>query len=589
MKEFFKYLLASILGVFISFFIIAVAVFIFLGLIIASFQSTDVKEASANSVMEITLDYQIPERTEYTPFSNFSVIPVGIRERVGLDDIISSIRKAKNDSNIRGIYLDLNNFVAGGISVVEAIRTELNNFKESGKFIIAYGNSISQSAYFLASVADKVFVSPEGDLDFRGLNLELTFLKNTLDKLDIEAQIFRHGTYKGAIEPLQNEKMSEPNREQLTSLLNSAYDHMIGEIALSRNLSPSSVDSIADFALVNTPEDALRFQLVDSVLYYDQVIEILKKHSGIKREKNLNRITLQSYTQVKSSSGPSSQRIAVIYAIGDITRADGDQNTIGIKNISNAIKRAREDDKVKAVVMRVNSPGGDALTSDLIWREVEITREKKPFVVSMGNVAASGGYYISCAADKIFAEPATITGSIGVFGVYPNLQKFFKDKLGITFDGVRTGKYSDMGTVTRPLSPEEKNMVQQQIERIYKTFVTKVSKGRELTFEQVDSVGQGRVWTGLQAKELKLVDEIGGLDDAINEAAKMAKLNNYRIVEYPGIKTIFETVFDDFLQDSQNTYLKWKLGESYRYYELIDKIKWESGIQAKLPYDVSLR
>jgi len=589
MKEFFKYLLASILGVFISFFIMTVAGFILFSIMIASFSTQNVKEASANSVLEINLDYQIPERTEYTPFSNFSIIPVGIREQVGLNDILSSIRKARNDSNIKGIYLDLNNFEAGGISIIETIRRELADFKESGKFVIAYGNYIGQGAYLLGSVADKIFVSPEGDLDFRGLNLELTFLKNTLEKLDIEAQIFRHGTYKGAVEPLTNEKMSEPNREQLSSLLSSAYNHMINEIAQSRNLRKTQLDSIADYALIRTPEDALKYGLIDSIIYYDQIVDQLKTLSGINKNKNLNRITLEHYTQTGSSPGSSSQKIAVIYAIGEITRSDGDQNTIGIKNISAAIKRAREDEKIKAVVMRVNSPGGDALTSDLIWREVLITKEKKPFIVSMGDLAASGGYYIACGADKIFAEPATITGSIGVFGVYPNLEKFFRDKLGITFDRVQTGKYSDMGTVTRPLNNDEKRIVQEQIERIYRTFVTKVSKGRKMSFEDVDSVGQGRVWTGLQAKEVKLIDEIGGLEDAIKEAAKMAGIDKYRIVEYPGVKTIFETVFDDFLSDAQNSYLKWKLGDSYKYYRLIDNVRASSGIQAKLPYDISLR
>lgn len=589
MKEFFKYLLASILGVFISFFLFAIAGFILFGIMIASFSTTTEKEASANSVLEIKLDYEVPERTQYIPFSNFPVIPVAIREQAGLNDILSSIKRAKNDQNIKGILLNLNSFSAGGISVIDAVRKEIADFKNSGKFVIAYGNYITQGAYFLASAADEIYVSPEGDIDFRGLSIELTFIKNTLSKLDIEAQIFRHGTYKGAVEPLQNEKMSEPNKEQLTSILNSAYEHIIEQIALSRKIDSARLDSLADFALIRNPDDAVKYGLIDSTLYHDELINLLKKKTGIKPDRDLKSISMSDYVKSGSQSGSSSKKIAVIYAVGEITSGDGDQNTIGIKNISAAIRRAREDDRVKAVVMRVNSPGGDALTSDLIWREVQITREKKPFVVSMGTTAASGGYYISCAANEIYAEPATITGSIGVFGVYPNLQKFFSEKLGITFDRVQTGKFSDMGTVTRALTADEKLMVQEQIERIYTTFVNRVSKGRELSFDQVDSIGQGRVWTGLQAKELKLVDEIGGLDDAIRAAARLAKVDDYRLVEYPGTKTILETMFEDFLSDGQNAIMKWKLGDAYRYYRIIDHVKKGSGIQAKLPYDINVR
>ena len=586
MKQFFKFMFASMLGMFLSLIIFFIGIFIIFTIIIASLQTTQVENVPSNSVLEMKLDYSVPERTHYVPFSGFPLSSLQIGKQLGLNDILENIRKAKNDDDIKGIYLNLNNFSAGSLPIIEAIRRELLDFKQSGKFVVAFGDQISQSAYYLASTADKIFVTPQGNLDFRGFSLDMMFFKNTLQKLGIEAQVIRHGTFKSAVEPFTNEKMSDPNREQYSALLNSDFNHFLHEIEQSRNVSFDRLKNISDSMLVRTPEDAVNYGLIDSTLYYDEFVDVIKNMAN-RTGKTLNKVDMDSYASIHhGSSSGSRDRIAVIYALGEIMNSDGDPNTIGIKNITEAIKKAREDNHVKAIVMRVDSPGGDALTSDIIWREVEITKKVKPFVVSMGSVAASGGYYISCAADSIFAEPNTITGSIGVFGIIPNFKNFFNDKLGITFDGVQTGKFSDFPTVIRPMSTEEKNILQMEIDRIYKTFVSKVANGRNLRYTNVDSIAQGRVWTGMQAKEIGLVDNIGGLDYSIKAAAKMAKIQSYRVVEYPALKNIFRTIVEDFMTNSEDTYLKWKLGESYRIYQTVKRVEKISGIQARLPFEI---
>ena len=589
MKEFLKFTLASILGVFISFAIFFVAFLIFIIIIIASFQTQKIEKIPSNSVLEIQLNYVVPERS-YQSFSAITSFPfVSARKQIGLPELIDNIKKAKSDHRVKGLYLNLDNFICGGIATVEAVRNELVDFKKSGKFIIAYGDYISQKAYYMATTADKIYIEPDGFLDFRGFSIETMFFKNTLDKLEIEPQIFQAGEYKSATEPFRLDKMSEANRKQITSLLTSINIHMLKEIESTRKISYDSLKLIADNFLIHFPEDAEKYRFVNSLFYRDQVVNEMKIMAGTPGKRKLNLTSIEDYTNVKAKDNSSSRnRIAVIYALGDIQHSSGSENIIGYENLPEAIRKAKDDERVKAIVMRVNSPGGDALTSDLIWREVTLAKKEKPFIISMGNVAASGGYYISCAADTIVAEPNTITGSIGVFGILPNLKNFFKDKLGITFDRVNTGKFSDLFDITRPLTNEEKVIFQSAIDKIYRSFVEKVAGGRKKTFDYISNIAQGRVWTGLQAKENGLVDEIGGLNDAIKIAAAKAKIKQYSLVEYPAQKNLIRTILEDFSADAELSVLKMKLGENFVFYNQLQKYKNLKGIQARLPVDFTI-
>lgn len=588
MKQFFKFMFASMLGTILVFVLASLAFFTFLILIVSGVQKERVESISPNTVLEIKLDYPLPDRTIWEPFSGFR-FNFRLNKQIGLNAVLANIRKAKIDNDIKGIYLNLNDYAAGGLATTEAIRKELLSFRQSGKFIIAYGDMISQSAYYLASAADKIYMPPTGNFEFKGLSLELIFFKNTLQKLEIEPQIFHYGKYKSAIEPFKLDKMSSDNRLATSSLLSSVYTNMLNNIASSRHLSYDFLKDAADKYLIQFPEDAKKYKFIDSLVYYDQVLDELKSKSAIRNDRKLRTVSIEDYTDVKGEGrSSSSNKIAVIYASGEIRNTDGDESTIGAKNITEAIRKARNDQSIKAIVMRVNSPGGDALVADIIWREVSLARQKKPFIISMGNYAASGGYYISCAADSIVAEPTTITGSIGVFGIVPNMQSFFKNKLGITFDRVTTGKHSDFGSITRPLSADEKQILQKQIDHIYETFVNKVAQGRKKTFQQIHEIAQGRVWTGLQAKENGLVDVIGGLDDAIRIAAQKAHIKQYRKVEYPGVKGFMEKVMQDFASEAEAYYLKVKLGENYKYFNKIEQIDRYNGIQARIPFDVDI-
>ena len=589
MKQFLKFTLASMLGIFLSFILFFIAFLIFMTIVIAALQTKKIEEIPSDSVLEIQLNYLVPDRS-YQSFSPIMSFPfVSAKKQIGLPELIDNIKKAKSDYRVKGLYLNLDNFVCGGIATVEAVRRELADFKKSGKFIVAYGDYISQKAYYMASIANKIYIEPDGFLDFRGFSIETMFFKNTLDKLEIEPQIFQAGEYKSATEPFRLDKMSDANRRQLTSLLNSVNIHMLREIVIARKISYDSLKLIADDFLVRFPEDAIKYKFADSLFYRDQVIEQMKKLAGTEQKRKLNITSIEDYTNVKAKDNSSSRnRIAVIYALGDIMHSSGNENTIGYENLPDAIRRAKEDEKVKAIVMRVNSPGGDALTSDLIWREVTLAKKQKPFIVSMGNVAASGGYYISCAADTIVAEPNTITGSIGVFGILPNLKNFFKDKLGITFDRVNTGKYSDLFSINRPLTNDEKIIFQSAIDKIYKSFVEKVASGRKKSFDYVSKIAQGRVWTGLQAKENGLVDEIGGLNDAIKIAAAKAKVTQYSLVEYPSQRNLVQTLLEDFSADAELSILKLKLGDNFIYYNRLRQFSNLKGIQARLPVDLNI-
>jgi protease-4 len=592
MKQFFKYVLATIVGlVFTSIIILIIGI-----AIIASASSDKGSHVDANSVLHISFNGNIPERTPNNPLAGLSFLGLDDNKDVGLNDILADIKKAKTDDNIKGIFLD-ESYIESQQATVEEIRNALIDFKKSGKFIIAYGEVYTQSFYYLASVADKVYINPKGIFEFKGFSSQITFLKGALDKLGIEAQIIKVGTYKSAVEPLFLTKMSDANRLQVTSYLGSLYDHFLTNIGKSRNISKDSLFNYANNLSIQFPEDALKYKLVDGLKYKDEILDELKDRTGTEKKSTVPSIELKDYTKSDADkdddsndkNSSSKNRIAIIYASGEINGGDGDDNTIGSERISKALRKARLDNKIKAVVLRVNSPGGSSLASDVIWREVMLTKKAKPIIVSMGDLAASGGYYISCAADSIFAEPNTITGSIGIFAILPNMQKLFNDKLGITFDGVTTGKYADLGDISKPLSPDERAILQNQVNHGYDDFTKAVAAGRHKTQAYINSIGQGRVWTGAQAIKIGLVDRLGNINDAVNSAAKMAKLNDYKLVEYPEQKSILDKFGSNFNVEMKTRAIKSELGDNYKYYEQIKGVtQMMRTPQTRLPYDIMI-
>jgi protease-4 len=589
MKQFFKFVLATVVGVIIA---SLIPFFLILGVIAFASSDKDV-EVDANSVLYLKFNYPISERTPNNPFANVPFLGLEGEKSVGLNDILAGIKKAKTDDNIKGIYLD-ESYMMSGQATTEEIRNALIDFKKTGKFIIAYSEIYTQGAYYLASVADKVYINPKGIFEFKGFSSEITFLKGALDKLGIEAQIIKVGTYKSAVEPLILTKMSDANRLQVTSYLGSLYDHFLTGISKDRSVNKDSLFNIANTGRIQQAEDALKYKLVDGLKYKDEILTELKSRTGTELKKDLHSVDLADYGKAKKADdgdqSTSTKRIAIVYASGEITGGDGDDNSIGSENISKAIRKVRMDDKVKAVVLRVNSPGGSSLASDVIWREVMLTKKVKPIIVSMGDVAASGGYYIACAADSIYAEPNTITGSIGIFAVLPNMQKLFNDKLGITFDGVKTGKYADLGDVSRPLTPEERLILQNSVNRGYDDFTKAVAAGRGKTQSYINSIGQGRVWTGSQALKIGLVDRLGNINDAVKSAAKKAGLKDYKLVTYPEQKSVFNKFSEGLSAKVKAHFVKAELGENYRYYEQIKGVtKMMRTPQARLPYDVVIK
>ncbi len=588
MKEFFKFVFASMIGVLLSVFVMFVlGILLIIGIVSTASNESKVT-IDDNTVLHLSLNYPISERTSKNPFQNLNFGGFETENNLGLKDILAHIKEAKTDSRIKGIYVDVS-AIQGGFASIEEIRNALLDFKKSGKFILAYSEVYTKGAYYLASVADKIYVNPEGMVDFKGFSTEIMFFKGALEKLDIEAQVIKVGTYKSAVEPYILDKMSKPNREQITSFLGSMYTHFLANIAISRKISVDSLSAIANTAAVQTATDAVKFRLVDGVKYKDEVLTELKKLCGIAQKKELRSVSISDYTpQTKELSKASADRIAVVYAVGEIVSGEGDDETMGSENISRAIRTARLDDKVKALVLRINSPGGSSLASDVIWREVELTKKVKPVIVSMGDVAASGGYYIACAADSIFAQPNTITGSIGVFAIIPNMKKFFNNKLGITFDEVKTGKFSEI-SITRPLSDDERLLLQAEINNIYKTFTQKVANGRHKTPEFIDNIGQGRVWTGAEAIKIGLVDRLGNIDDAVKSAAKKAGLKEYKLVDYPAQKDPLKELFDDSADKVRTYFTKQELGENYNYYQKMQSVLKTTGIQSRMPYEVVIK
>lgn len=589
MRSFLKYTLATIVGV-----LITVLLFTFIGAgIIGSMASSakDEVKVEANSILKMDFSAPIVERQPENPFAeiNFGDIDES-GKLVGLNEILKTIKYAKEDDKIEGIFLNTA-FFSGNMATLEEIRNALIDFKSSGKFIYSYAEVYTQGAYYLASVSDKIYVNPQGSIDFKGLNANVTFFKKVMDKLGIEMQIIRgrDNKFKSAVEPFMYTEMSKSNEAQMDMLLGSMWDIILENVSKERNIKVQDLQQYADKLTTADLEAAKSAGFVDGLVYYDQLLDEFKTKLEVEESKDLNFISLGKYnTQVKNKKAPRENRIAVIYAVGEIQGGEGNDEIIGSDRIAKAVREARKDSTIKAIVLRVNSPGGSALASDVMWRELVLAKQTKPLVVSMGDYAASGGYYISCMADKIVAQPNTLTGSIGVFGMFPNMQEFFNDKIGITFDGVKTAENADIFQVSQPMTEYQYKVIQKGVEDIYDTFLNHVADGRNMSVAEVDSIGQGRVWSGVDAKRIGLVDEIGGVNNAIEIAAEMAELDKYRIHELPKLKNPFEEFIKAFEGQTKAGIIKSELGDSYKYYQQIKRVKELKGYQARMPYFIDI-
>jgi protease-4 len=588
MREFFKYVFATVLGILISTVVIVLLFVFFIAIAISSGDDENV-EVKNNSVLYLDLDQAITERTPEKSFANL-LIGDSNEKTIGFYDVIKALKYAKEDDRIEAVFINVTAPNAGMATMLE-VRNAIIDFKKSNKKIIAYSEIYSQGAYYIASAADKVYLNPQGALEFKGFSSELTFFKGALDKLGIEAQIIRVGNYKSAVEPFINTRMSDYNRKQVTAYVGGMYQTFLNGISQTRHISTDSLYMLANDYKIQFPKDALAYKLVDGLKYKDQVLDELRSITGKEKKETLNAITINDYiTKVPTSeSGSGKDKIAVIYANGDIVGGEGSDEQIGSERISRAIRKARLDDDIKGIVLRVNSGGGSALASDVIWREIVLCKKSKPVIASFGDVAASGGYYIACAADSIFVQPNTITGSIGVFGIIPNFQNLLNNKLGITFDGVKTGKYADIMSVNRPLTPGERFIIQNDVNHVYDSFISRVAEGRKKTKAQVDSIGGGHVWIGTDAVGNGLADRLGSFTDAIKAAAKKAKLNDYKIVEYPEKIDPLKNLFSDAKQNISVYYTKKELGDNYLLYKQMQKAIVNAGVQARMDYEVRIR
>ncbi len=527
---------------------------------------------------------------EYVPKSDdpFEELFGDNRFKIGLNGILNAIENAKKDDNIKGIsVIGLN--ANAGLAQLQAIRNKLADFKESNKFVNAYADIYSQKGYYLSSVADSIFINPVGAVDFSGLSSEILFFKDLQEKSGVKMEVIRHGKYKSAVEPFISNKMSEANREQIHAFLSSIWNQMVGEIAKSREKSEAELQQIADNLSIRTPKLALQHKMVDGIIYQDEYDSKLKTLVGVNQNKKLKKVSIKDY--ISTGKGriikKGKNKIAVLYAQGEIIYGKGDENYIGQGLMTKAIRKIKKDKNVKALVLRVNSPGGSALSSEIIWRELQTLKEKMPIVVSMSDLAASGGYYIACGADKIYAEPTTITGSIGVFGVLPNFNKLSK-KMGINAERVATNK-SPYYSPFEPISEEFKGVIKEGIEDIYTTFVNRVAEGRKMTFEQVDAIAQGRVWSGKEALDKGLVDELGGLEDAIICAAELAGVEKYKTRNYPSYKKDFEDYFKSPFMNMKTKMLREELGDAYDWYQQFKQLSKKEGVQARLPFIVNIK
>jgi protease-4 len=580
--------LATIVGLFVFFMLLFFGV-----LVVSAIFSSDSDEVPVenNSVIELDLS-QI--KNDYAGKFNFKDFDYFEVKHDGLSDVIRAIDEAKTDGNIKGISI-LNDESDLGMAQLKALRDELEAFKKSGKFVYAYSNMYTQKEYYLNSVANTVYINPIGGLDFKGLSSEVLFFKDFEEKSGLKMEVIRHGKYKSAVEPFLENEMSPANREQVLALLNSVWNSMVADISKSRNVSISQLNTIANGLLARTPEMAKAQKLVDVIAYEDDYHNAIRKVLKIDSDEDYNKIDIKDYAENRAKTpkeNTSKDKIAIIYAQGEIGNGEGDLNIIGEGSMRRSLQEARQNDNIKAIVLRIDSPGGNALTSDLIWREIELTKKVKPVVVSMGNYAASGGYYLACNANKIFAEANTITGSIGVFGTLPNFSKLI-DRVGIHAEQVSTHENAAEYSVFKPIDEKFRIITQESVERIYNTFLNRVAAGRKMTFAQVDAVAQGRVWSGSEAVKVGLVDEIGGMDVALKEAAKLAKIKTYKTQNFPQ----YEKSFDDLLSNlglpffkTKESIIKEEVGiENYKIIEQIRKMNTKKGTQILMPFEINIK
>ncbi|MFN8288450.1 MAG: signal peptide peptidase SppA [Chitinophagales bacterium] len=582
MKQFFKFVFATMVGIFLF---SLVGFFILVGMIAAAGSEKPVT-VEANSVLKMDLNYSVPEKTVDNPFAALSIGNTDPKKAIGLYEIRECIKKAKEDDNIKGIYLNMG-LNDNGYATLEGIRTALLDFRKSGKFVYAYGTVYSQKAYYLATAADKIYVNPSGGIELKGFGREIMYYKDMFEKLGIEVQDFHCGAFKSAIEPFIRKDMSPANREQLMNLYGDVYHHFLDTIAAQRKLDTAQLADIINNLKAESPEQEVGLKLIDGAYYYDQVIDEMKKKIGVDAKKDLNLVTLDKYSTTLEKKTDSDGKIAVLVAQGEIVDGEGSDDQIGGDAFAKEIAKLRKDEKVKAIVLRVNSPGGSALASDIMWRELILAKKEKPLIISFGDVAASGGYYIACMGDRIFAQPNTITGSIGVFGLLPNAKKLLNEKLGITTDEVEVTKHGVLGGLTKPLDAEEAAFAQRNVERTYREFKQRVAEGRGKDTAYIETIAQGHVWTGTQGIQNGLVDELGSLDDAIAYAAKKANLKDYRIKLYPEEKSIGEKIADA-LNGAKANWVKQELGDQYETYKTIQWVKNLKGTQMRMVYDLGL-
>ena len=592
MKDFLKIVLASALGFVIANILFSIIAMIFffgaIGSFLGSMSGGEKFILQDNTVLNLRLNGSIMERTpEEDPFT--SMIGSNRPLPMGLNDIVSAIRKAKNNDKIKGIYID-SRIMTASMATLAEIRHELENFKESGKFIVAYADTYTQGGYYFASVADKVAINPQGMLDLHGLASIPVFYKDALDKLGIEMQIFKVGTYKSAVEPFTQNEMSEANREQVSSFLNDAWSFLRSDLAESRSLTIADIDSLANnLPAVQSTDFLLSANLVDTLLYETEMKDYLRSLLDIDEDAKIPSATVANMKSVTTKTVKKTDNtIAILYAHGNIISGTGSSN-IQDKYMVDQIEKLRKDEEIKAVVFRINSGGGSAYASEQIWKAITDLKAEKPVVVSMGDMAASGGYYIACNADKIVAQPTTLTGSIGVFGAIPSFEGTAK-KLGISTDEVKTNEFSDFGNVIRPFNEREKQLLQSMVERGYDLFLTRCSEGRDMPKDSMALYAEGRVWTGNQAKEIGLVDELGGIERAIEIAAEMANLGkSYVVFEYPKLRSRFDELLNPRKEELVARTMKEYLGESYEMFMLLKDIKEQDYIQARIPYNLNIQ
>ncbi|MFZ0283008.1 MAG: signal peptide peptidase SppA [Bacteroidales bacterium] len=588
MKNFLVYTLATITGIILATILFFVILMASLSAIVASGEKP--ASVSDNSILVLKAGNPIPDRGSRNPFASFNIIDMTVTPMPGLNEILENLRKASADDKINGILIE-NGLLPSGWATTEEIREALEKFRASGKFVIAFSDYVmSQQGYYLSTAADKIFINPSSTLDFKGLSGEVMFYKKALEKLGVEVQVTRHGKFKGAVEPFILDGLSKENKEQIESYIGSIWSHVIENISESRGITPGRLNELADSLTGYLASEALENKLVDGIIYRDALIDTLKIRSGLTTDDKINLVSMTRYTKVPNPKKMVSakNKIAVVYAEGTIVMGKGNENNIGGNAYADVIRTVRKDSTIKAIVLRVNSPGGNAIASDIIWRELEQAAKAKPVVISMGNYAASGGYFISAPGTRILANPTTITGSIGVFGLLPNAGKLMNQKLGISTETVSTNKNSDFPSIYRPMDIYEKEVMQKSIEHIYSDFVSKVSEGRHMRTTAVDSIGQGRVWSGTSALEIGLVDGMGGLQASIDTAASLAGLDTYSIRELPSIEDPYTKLLNQLTGDIKMKILRNELGENIKFYNELQDLKNLSGIQARLPYFIEV-